>query len=141
VLHTAQSGLNPNTSGPPWYCDAVAVNHREQTIYLSEITYARSLGRLQQRLASWNTHWNGVKAALMRDCSLPPWPVCPWVFIPEALVPAFEAKTDRICSLSGQDPMPRPRVTALENVLPWKYRSWDRQPDLEPPVPMTGASL
>jgi hypothetical protein len=22
--------------------------------------------------------------------------------------------------------MPKPRITALEEVLPWRYRSWDR---------------
>jgi hypothetical protein len=72
-------GLNPDTSGPHWYCDAIAVNHREQTIYLCEITYAKSMGALQKRLGGWSKHWEGVTTALMRDRSLPGWPVRPWV--------------------------------------------------------------
>lgn len=126
------AGSNPDTSGPHWYCDAVAVNHREQVIYLCEITYSKSLGSLQQRLTGWSMHWEGVKAALMRDCSLPAWPVQPWVFIPASLVPMFEAKIDKISSAPEGELMPRPKVTMLEDVLPWKYCSWNRQPDQMP---------
>ena len=122
-------GANPDTSGPHWYCDAVAVNHREQVIYLCEITYSTSLGSLQKRLAGWNTHWKGVKEALRRDCSLPAWPVRPWVFIPASLAQSFEAKINKIIPSAGEESMPRPKVTTLEDVLPWKYCSWNKQTD------------
>lgn len=56
-------GANPDTSGPHWYCDAVAVSFKEQAAYLCEISYAarapsldcspegmeRALGRHQGR--------------------------------------------------------------------------------------------
>ena len=123
-------GANPDTSGPHWYCDAIAVNHREKAIYLCEITYAKSLSDLRKRLTGWSVHWEAVKAALVRDCALPAdWPVRPWVFIPESLRATLEAKVDKIYSGVNQTSMPRPRVTPLEDTLPWNYRSWDWQPD------------
>lgn len=90
------SSPNPDTSGPHWYCDAVVVNHREQQIYLCEITFSKSLAALHKRLVDWNTHWAGVKAALARDCCLPDWPVQPWVFIPTSLVPVFSVKVEKL---------------------------------------------
>lgn len=126
-------GLNPDTSGPHWYCDAVAVNQRESAIYLCEITYSKSLASLQARLAGWAAHWTGVKAALVRDSALPPmWPVRPWIFIPASLAPSFEKKIQCIPNIgNGPDKMPTPRITALEEVLPWKYCSWNRTTDSE----------
>jgi hypothetical protein len=32
---------NPNSSGPHWYCDAVAADSRSEAIFLCEISYAR----------------------------------------------------------------------------------------------------
>jgi hypothetical protein len=125
-------GRNPDTSGPHWYCDAVAVNHRERMIYLCEISYSKSLAALEKRLTGWNMHWGGVQAALIRDCHLPDWPVPPWVFIPAALVTAFNAQFEKALCTAEQVAIPLPKVTTLEDVLPWKYRSWDRQPDVEP---------
>jgi hypothetical protein len=31
--------------------------------------------------------------------------------------------------------MPAPKITDLESVVPWKYRSWDRKPDIETLLP------
>jgi hypothetical protein len=38
-------GANPDTSGPHWYCDAVAVGFKERVGYLCEITYAARVPR------------------------------------------------------------------------------------------------
>lgn len=124
-------GANPDTSGPHWYCDAVAVNHRSQTIFLCEITYAKSLSALQTRLTDWAGHWDRVKAALVRDSALPAeWQVQPWLFVPESLLPSLESKVERIPNIgNGSEYMPVPKITALESVLPWKYRSWNRVDD------------
>lgn len=130
------AGPNPDKSGPHWYCDAVAVNHRENLVYLCETSFSKSLADLHKRLAAWNLHWEAVKAALRRDCFLPDWPVQPWIFIPAALVPMLDAKLIKMTGTANGLSMPRPKITALEDVLPWKYRSWDRQPHAIP-VPST----
>ena len=44
-------GANPDTSGPHWYCDAVAVNFREKTIYLCEITTEKTIYALKKKIA------------------------------------------------------------------------------------------
>lgn len=123
--------LNPDTSGPHWYCDAVAVNFRLQKIYLCEVTYAKSLGALMTRLAAWAANWKGVQSALVRDCSLPnDWAVHPWLFVPSHLRAALEKKLATLRGVdSGTDAMPDPMITDLEKVLPWEYRSWNRVPD------------
>ena len=126
-------GLNPDTSGPHWYCDAVAVDHRKHEIFLCEITYAKSLSALQARLIGWASNWPGVLAALVRDSALPSdWHVRPWVFIPEELHKLLENKIKKLANVgtaAGQ--MPSPKITALEEVMPWKYRSWNRTSEVE----------
>ena len=115
------SGSNPDTSGPHWYCDAVAVSFREQVVYLCEITFATTSSSLLTRLRAWNDHWEAIKTALCRDSNLPEaWPVRPWLFVPEAQVVRLRS------NLAGMKALPNPRITALEEVVPWRYRSWDR---------------
>jgi hypothetical protein len=122
------AGLNPDTSGPHWYCDAVAVNLREKRVYLCEVTYSRTLDALIKRLASWNHSWTELRSALVRDCHiLEDWPVCPWVFIPGDRRPLLGTKLSKLPgAVTGREPMPAPKVTDLEDVVPWKYRSWNR---------------
>jgi hypothetical protein len=36
---------NPDASGPHWYCDAVAMELRTETVFLCEISYAKQLSR------------------------------------------------------------------------------------------------
>ncbi|MDR6672842.1 hypothetical protein [Xanthomonas sp. 1678] len=114
-------GANPDTSGPHWYCDAVAVSFKERAGYLCEITYAARAPSLLARLKSWNEHWPGVRAALARDSGVPlDWVVRPWLFVPDAHAERLRA------SLAGLGNLPSPRITFLEDVVPWRYRSWDR---------------
>ncbi len=114
-------GGNPDTSGLHWYCDAVAVSVRDRAAYLCEISYAARLPALLGRLKSWDQHWLALKEALARDCGIPAdWPLQPWLFVPNDRVDRLLLGT-RALSL-----MPKPRITALEEVLPWRYRSWDR---------------
>ena len=113
--------------GKHWYCDAIAVNLREKAAYLCEITYSKSLNALVQRLNNWSSHWPLIRIALSRDCAIPAeWHVQPRIFIPEDLRKTFDAKF-----LKFWDPtpfqMPQPIVTDLETVVPWTYRTWDRQ--------------
>lgn len=125
-------GFNPDTSGPHWYCDAVAVNHREHEIFLCEITYAKSLSGLQTRLTGWAANWSGVLAALIRDSALPSdWPVRPWVFIPMEFRTSLEERIKKLSNVgTGEGQMPTPKITVLEDILPWKYPSWNRSPEV-----------
>ncbi len=117
-------GSNPDTSGPHWYCDAVAVNFKTARIDLCEITYASPPTSLFKRLSAWSENWKLLCQALKRDAGVPEdWHVRPRLFIRrdvEARVSAF------LASLPTSD-MPQPQITYLEDVLPWQYCSWDRR--------------
>lgn len=116
-------GSNPDTSGPHWYCDAVAVSLRDQQAFLCEITYANPPNSLFKRLAGWDTDWSLLRTALERDSGVPvSWALTPWIFVPEHLAP----KVEKFISNLTLHSMPKPRITHLERVMPWRYKSWDR---------------
>jgi len=118
---------NPDLSkGSSWYCDAVALNFEEPAIYLCEVSFAEKLPALRKRLMAWSQHWETVKLAVIRDGHLNPiatWAVRPWVFIP-----AREVKTFREWEASAHLAFDV-RLTHLEDMQPWQYRSWDRKAD------------
>lgn len=110
-----------------WYCDAVALDFADSTIHLCEITYSKTLHSVSKRLQFWCNHWPEVVAAIFRDSELKgEWEVFPRVFVPAALKPTLDIRTNL---LKWPEPcarrMPKPIVTTLEEVLPWKYRSWN----------------
>ena len=117
--------------GRHWYCDAVAVNFRESTAYRARSTDSTSLSSLITRLAAWDTYWSELGAAIARDCAIPTsWAIQPWLFIPEARQATLDKKLAPI--LAADRPgtgMPKPKVTFLEVVTPWKYRPHDRKAD------------
>ena len=118
-----ESGNNP-PKGTSWYCDMVAVNLRESTVYLCEVTYSASLQALLDRLKAWDSHWHRLRSAIQRDCSISSeWNIQPWVFIPKDRRWILDAKHQ-----STQ--MPTLRVTHLESIVPWKYQSWNRTKDI-----------
>jgi hypothetical protein len=104
--------------GDHWYCDAVAVDFENTTAYLCEVTYAKGLGKLLHRLAQWQANWPAVVAAMHRDSRIPStWSVTPWLFIPES----FKAneKLEKLQAAAAASPMPAPKITALEEIVPW----------------------
>jgi hypothetical protein len=110
--------------GTTWYCDILAINLREKVAYMCEITFSEDLTRLVKRLAAWDREWPGVRAALHRDCSIPVgWPIKPWVFIPAGRWSVLQRKLK-------VESMPYPRVTYLEEIVPWKYSSDSRSEDI-----------
>lgn len=127
--------LNPDSSGPHWYCDAVAADFCTNTAFLCEVSYARDLGALMKRLGEWQANWSGVRMALRRDCRLPEhWSVRAWLFVPEECVARAVAGVRRLCDgRAPADTMPVPRITTLEMVAPWKYVSWGRVGEREKP--------
>ena len=119
-------GANPDTSGPHWYCDAVALSLKAQRAFLCEITYADPPNSLFKRLTGWDRDWLLLRTALERDSGVPrTWQLQPWIFIASKLDARVQAF---LATLSLQE-MPRPKITHLEDVMPWKYRSWDRAPE------------
>lgn len=106
-----------------WHCDAVAVNLREEKIYLCEVTYSRTLEALLDRLRAWSTSWPAICQAVRRDCCVPErFKIRPWVFIPDEYRRGLPKKKSL---QSGDDyrKMPSPRITSLEDVAAWKYAS------------------
>lgn len=127
-------GDNPDVTGPHWYCDALACDFRHKSIFLCEITYSSSLASLLKRLQDWHDHWDMVCAALRRDSFLPAdWHARPWLFVPEHLIPLLIRK---LIQMNGADSKREfvPRVTTLEMVQPWRYRSWNRIGESEKPI-------
>ena len=115
-----------------WFCDAMAVNFKESTVYLCEITYSATMQSLVSRLHAWRMHWTELQLAVLRDSGAPTgWKVQPWVFIPKQNHASFKAKIGSGQAALGQHgPMPAARVTYLEAVLPWEYKNtWDRKVD------------
>jgi hypothetical protein len=118
---------NPDASGPHWYCDAVAVDLRNETVFLCEISFAERLGALLDRLKQWSEDWPEVRAALVRDCKVPAtWPVRPWLFVPEASIERLVGKIEQT-NAANCFAVFEPRITPLECVQPWQYRSWNHQ--------------
>jgi len=115
--------------GRHWYCDAVATNFRESTVYLCEVTYSSTLHALITRLQAWSNHWPSLRTTIARDCSIPDsWRIEPWLFIPQDRHPTLTKKLSAIVKTDhGINQMPNPKVTYLESVTPWKYRTWDRR--------------
>lgn len=122
-------GPNPDVSGPHWYCDAVAINLQEKQAYLCEISYSRSLDGLGRRLAGWAESWPLLRTALARDCGIPlDWKVRPWLFVPQGLEAVLLKQLAKLPKLENADSqMPAAKVMWLEEVAPWKYKSWDRR--------------
>ena len=118
---------NPDTSGPHWYCDAVVLDLRNKTVFLCEISYAAKLGALLDRLNQWSQSWQGIHAALIRDCEVPAkWPVRPWLFVPEESIELLVAKVETMKSVDGLAVF-TPRITPLQAVQPWRYHSWNHR--------------
>jgi hypothetical protein len=129
---------NPDSSGPHWYCDAVACDFRKSRIFLCEISYGAQLSDLTKRLKEWYANWDSLRHALARDSFVPKdWPVRPWLFVPVTRVPLL---VNRWAAISGSDKAPKfvPLVTTLEMVQPWcDWPSWNRineqpKPDVVP---------
>lgn len=74
-----QLDLDEPKKGRHWYCDAAAVNVREQSLYVCEVTYSKSMSGLSRRLLAWDANWKDLRSSLARDCGIPEsWKVQPW---------------------------------------------------------------
>ena len=117
-----------------WYCDFITVDLLERTAYLCEVTFARTSNSLLKRLNAWTSQWDQVRAAIVRDCAIPKeWEVKTWLFLPEASEVSVRVRVEKLLTQhAGVWTIPFPRITTLESILPWKYRSWNGTPYDEP---------
>jgi hypothetical protein len=107
---------------------------RIAVVFLCEISFAAALSDLAKRLLAWNSNWHALRRALARDLFVDAsWPVSPWVFIPQERIVTLERKLAKTYGefAATADGMPYPKITALEDVVPWKYRAFNRAPDQE----------
>ena len=100
---------------------------------MCEISYSKGLPTLSKRLREWHDDWVKVCYALTRDSFLnEDWPVRPWLFVPEQLVPLLLRRLEEIGA--GEPLKFSPRITTLEKIQPWQYQSWNRTSELDKPV-------
>ena len=83
------------------------------------------------RLQAWQSNWAELTSAVVRDSGVPAeWNVQPWVFIPQKRRDVFDKKIAMLKPSPAQESqMPKPRITYLEHVVPWEYKTWDRKLD------------
>jgi hypothetical protein len=122
---------NPDKSGSHWYCDALALDFKNNTIFLCEISYDSELKSLANRLRGWHEHWDKVRDAIIREScldgmSIKDWPIKPWLFIPSGTQAHLDRHLKRIAG--GGELRFTHEVTHLEKVQPWLYKSWNREP-------------
>jgi len=118
-------GDNPDTTGPHWYCDAVALDLRAKEVFLCEISYATHLADLTKRLKGWHDNWDGVRRALVRDGFISEsWPVRPWLFVPQERVDLLKK---RLLQIANGQPKFKVRITPLEMVQPWRYPNFNHK--------------
>lgn len=109
-----------------WYCDFLTVDFAERTAYLCEVSFARNSYALLTRLNQWYANWGRVRQAVFRDCKIPEdWCVGIWVFVPAELEAGLRQRARVLQTASTDLPI---KIETLENVLPWKYRSWSGVP-------------
>ena len=115
--------------GQHWYCDLVAIDFGMKAVYLCEVSYSRTMHSLDKRLQAWAAHWPGVRNAVLRDSNLKDlvdFELVPWLFVPKKYEGTHVARLLKIaCVDPAELQMPTPRVTYLEDILPWLYRSWN----------------
>ncbi|MGA7524255.1 MAG: hypothetical protein WBW84_17525 [Acidobacteriaceae bacterium] len=120
-------GPEPEHGGTHWFCDAVAVDLRNEKVFLCEISFAKGLGKLIQRLRGWGKDWDAVKKSLVRDCHVQGhWQLRPWLFVPEKEVASLVQKLNAIKGSDGLSAF-EPRITPLECVQPWRNPDFNHQ--------------
>lgn len=121
--------LDPDMAVPKkgrhWYVDILAMDLKRETVWLCEVTYSQTLSPLFKRLAAWHENWTELRFALQRDSHISAdFDVRPWVFIPQDKIELFNKK---FALALEQGNMPKPRISQMEDVLPWKYQTWNRR--------------
>jgi hypothetical protein len=107
---------------PHWFVDVLAIDMRERSVYLCEVTYTKQPRALARRLHSWKAHWDLINSTLKKDaCVDKEWPLVPWVFAPPETLAIIKPELEKL--------FPKAKTTSLEKVLPWLYCTYDRKPE------------
>jgi hypothetical protein len=107
-------------------CDAVAIDLRHGAVYLCETALDEEMSGLLSKLTAWTKNWNSMKAALQRECKVPAdWRVHVWLFVPRGSIEMLDEKLEHLRQTVGS--MFKVKITALEDVQPWRSSSWERR--------------
>src|SRR5450631_217529 len=118
-------GGEPKMLGQPCSCDAVAIDLRHGAVYLCDTAFGPRLHSLLKKLTLWRMYWEPILGALRRDCMLPAnWRVYVWLFVPRNSIEAFDAELEKLRQTIGSNF--KVKITALEDVRPWRSSSWKR---------------
>lgn len=121
IIQLHEGRMSPKNES--WICDAVAINLRDEKVFLCEVTYAVGMSNLIKRLRHWNDNWERVRAALAHYSSVDPnWEVRPWLFIPDKFVKPLVGKMAQVLGPAESWSF-NPRITTLESVQPWQLKS------------------
>lgn len=102
--------------GRSWYVDVLALDFRQRTVWLCEVSYAKSLYALSKRLKQWSDNWDAIQRTLFAEIELTSdWRVCPWAFTPENLKAVHDVGLKKAGPLVFE-----PRWTPLEETTPWR---------------------
>ena len=119
-----EEGTARSQKGASWISDVVAVDFRNNSVFLCEDSYSQTLSALIKRLKSWSDNWPSIVRALRRDSCVPDdFMVRPWVFIPASLIGLF-VKKFRDCHAEFEKKAPL--ITPLEMTVPWEHSTWNR---------------
>lgn len=92
-------------------CRSASANRLAETPRLLESALATGQGE----------SWSGTASCLEE------WRVRPWLFIPKGCIHAATKGIKRIRPADHPDLIPVPKITTLEAVAAWNYRSWNRK--------------
>jgi hypothetical protein len=106
-------------------CDAVAIDLRHGAVFLVETALEDGTPALLRKLAGWTKHWDQIKATLHRECRVPAeWRVHVWLFVPRTSIETLDEKLEHMRQTTGS--RFKVKITALEDVQPWRSASWER---------------
>lgn len=119
--------------GRHWYCDAMAVSFKQGVVFLCEVSYAQRVPKMMARLRKWSGEkdgdsgrWSEVCKALQDDFGIPgSWAVKVWLFVPAV---ESEKVRDKVKAMAAGTGMPEPKITPLEEVVPWQAVAWNEKP-------------
>ena len=109
-------GAGPLGKGRNWWIDVLAVDFKDEAIYLCEATFAQQPNYMFRRLRTWAALWLEIRENLFHVTHAPSsWDVIPWIFAPSNL----ESKIKQ-----GIETIPdRPfdcKWRSFEEIVPWK---------------------
>ena len=109
-------GAGPFGKGRNWWIDVLAINFRNETLYLCEATFAQQPNHMFRRLKAWAALWSEIRENLFHVTHAPSsWNVVPWIFAPASLESKIKQGIEAIPNCPFDC-----KWTAFEDIVPWK---------------------